>query len=177
MATPLPITNEQYPIGFPDRNPCVQDRPAHIEAIRAFPAQFSSVYNGLQDQQLDTPYRIDGWTLRQLAHHVADSHMNAWVRTKLALSEDWPAIKPYDEKLWAETAEVRGPVEPSLLLLAALHQRWALLLESLTPEQWERGYVHPESGRTNLAQVAALYGWHGRHHLAHASGLRERMGW
>ncbi len=180
MATPSsynPAENDRYPIGPPDRNPSKQDRGEHISAIREFPGQFAAAFADLQENQLATPYREGGWTLRQLAHHAADSHINAWVRIKLALTEDWPTIKPYDEKLWAETAEVRGSIEPSLALLAALHPRMAALFESLTPEQWERGYVHPENGQTTLAQVAALYSWHGRHHLAHAVRLRQRMGW
>lgn len=177
MATPPhPVLNQQYPIGPPDRNPSPEDRATHVATIREFPAQLALAYSGLSDDQLDTPYREGGWTLRQLAHHLADSHMNAFVRLKFALTEDWPTIKPYDEKLWAETAEAQGPVEAPLAMLAALHTRWTALLEAMTPEQWERGYVHPESGRTSLDRVAALYSWHGRHHLAHATGLRERMG-
>jgi len=181
-ATPLPTSMRysldlRYPIGSPDHNPSPRDRAAHIAAIRLLPERFSAVYAGLASAQLDTPYREGGWTLRQLAHHVADSHMNAFVRMKLALTEDWPTIKPYDEKLWAQTAEVAGPVEAPLALLTALHARMADLLASLADADWERGYVHPENGRATLAQMAALYSWHGRHHTAHAAGLRQRMGW
>ncbi len=167
----------RYPVGGPDRNPSPVDRPLHIAAIRSLPKHFSAAYEGLSPEQLETPYREGGWTLRQLAHHVADSHMNAFIRIKLALTEDWPTIKPYDEKLWAQTAEVAGPVEAPLALLTALHTRMADLLASLTDADWERGYVHPENGRATLAQVVALYSWHGQHHTAHAADLRQRMGW
>ena len=172
-----PALHERYPVGPPDRNPAFEHRAAHIEAIRLLPAKFALACKGLSDEQIDTPYREGGWTLRQLVHHVADSHLNAWVRLKLALTEDWPTIKAYDEKLWAETAETLGSVDASLELLAALHVRWATLLAALEPEQWQRGYVHPESGRTSVLQLAALYAWHGRHHTAHALGLRQRRGW
>jgi hypothetical protein len=167
----------RFPIGPPDRNPALNDLPLLLNAIQQLPRQFSEAYSGLSDAQLDMPYRDGGWTLRQLAHHVADSHMNAFVRTKLALTEDWPTITAYNEKLWAETAEVRGNVEPPLALLAALHLRMHALLAGLDEAQWQRGYVHPESGRATLLQVAALYAWHGRHHTAHANGLRQRLGW
>lgn len=167
----------RYPVGGPDRNPSLADRPLHIAAIRSLPEHFLAAYKGLSTEQLETPYREGGWTLRQLAHHVADSHMNAFIRIKLALTEDWPTIKPYNEKLWAQTAEIVGSVEAPLALLTALHARMADLLASLADADWERGYVHPENGRANLAQVAALYSWHGRHHTAHAADLRQRMGW
>ncbi len=180
MSTPsshTAVADERYPIGHADRNPSEHDRSAHVAALREFPSRFAATFADLEAEQLAVPYREGGWTLRQLAHHVADSHMNAWIRIKLALTEDWPTIRPYNEKLWAETAEVAGPIEPSLMLLAALHGRMAALFESLTPAQWERGYIHPESGRTSLQQVAALYSWHGHHHLAHAMRLRQKMGW
>ncbi len=170
-------TLDRYPMGPPPREASPGALPSYIAAIAAFPGRFSQVYEGLDAGQLAMPYRSGGWTLRQLAHHVADSHMNAFARLKLALTEDWPTIKPYDEKRWAETAEVQGPVEPSLALLPALHARWAALLQALTPEEWARGYVHPENGRTSLPEFAALYSWHGEHHLAHAARLRERMQW
>ena len=176
MTTPHDVSLLQYPIGKPDPNPPV-DRPLAVAAIQEFPALLRDAYAGLDGLQLDTPYRDGGWTLRQLAHHIADSHMHAFARVKFALVEDWPTIKPYDEKRWAETAEVRGPVDAPLALLAGLHPRWAALLQALTPGEWECGYVHPESGRTTITQAAALYSWHGRHHLAHVTGLRERMGW
>ncbi len=155
----------------------MQDRARHIACIRSLPGEFSRACENLTAVQLNTPYREGGWTLRQLAHHVADSHMNAWVRLKLALTEDWPTIKPYDEALWAETAETHGPIEAPLALLAPLHARMADLLDALQPGQWDRGYMHPESGRTPVAQFLPLYSWHGRHHTAHALRLRQRMHW
>ncbi len=173
-ASPDPL---RYPIGAPDRNPSTADLAAHLVAIRALPDQFAAAFAGLDDRQLDTPYRDGGWTLRQLAHHVADSHTNAWVRLKFALTEDWPTILPYNEKLWAETAECRGPVDAPLAQLAGLHVRMHALYASLQGAEWERGYVHPVNGRTTVAQMAALYSWHGRHHTAHVTGLRSRMGW
>lgn len=149
----------------------------HIPALCSLPRELAAAYAGLHAEQLDTPYRAGGWTLRQVAYHLADSHMNAFVRLKLALTEDWPTIRPYDEKLWAETPDARGPVEEPLALLIPLHARMVRLFDSLTPEQWQRGYVHPESGRTTVAQFATLYSWHGRHHLAQVMGLRNRQGW
>jgi len=135
-----------------------------------------SAVAGLDDFQLDTAYRDGGWTVRQLVHHVADSHMNAYVRIRLALTEDWPTIKPYAESRWAELADAKTlPVEVSLALLEALHRRWVVLLKSLGEEDWQRGYMHPENGRQALGTVIALYSWHSRHHTAHVTELRKRM--
>jgi hypothetical protein len=132
----------------------------------------------LPDGQLDTPYREGGWTVRQLVHHVADSHINAYVRMRLALTEDWPTIKPYEEAEWAKLEDARTlPVEVSLALLKSLHLRWVALLKSLSEADWARGYVHPESGRERLETVAGIYGWHSQHHVAHVTELRKRMGW
>ena len=168
----------RYPIGPPPKAGLADATPASIAAIRSLPGELQAALQGLNDSQLDTPYRPGGWTLRQLAHHVADSHLNAYVRLRLALTEDWPTIKPYEEARWAELADARtAPVAISLDLLAPLHARWVLLLESLTGADWQRGYVHPESGRTTIEAMTGLYSWHGRHHTAHATGLRERMGW
>jgi len=137
-----------------------------------------SAVAGLDDFQLDTAYRDGGWTVRQLVHHVADSHMNAYVRIRLALTEDWPTIKPYAESRWAELADAKTlPVEVSLALLEALHRRWVVLLKSLGEEDWQRGYMHPENGRQALGTVIALYSWHSRHHTAHVTELRKRMSW
>lgn len=177
MTTPSLLLPTRYPLGPMDTSPAPEGRAPSIAAIRALPAQFASAYQGLTEEQLETPYREAGWTLRQLAHHLADSHINAFVRVKLALTEDWPAIRPYDEKLWALTPEVHGPVDAPLAVLAGLHARWAALFEGLDESQWQRGYLHPESGRLTLTQVAALYSWHGRHHTAHAAHCRARMGW
>jgi hypothetical protein len=132
----------------------------------------------LSDQQLDTAYREGGWTLRQVVHHIGDSHANCYIRFKLALTEDWPTIKTYDEAAWANLADSRWlPVEPSLELIAALHARWVDLLESLSEEDFHKGFAHPEMGRQNLAKVLALYDWHSRHHTAHITSLRARQGW
>ena len=176
MPTPDPLFDLRYPIGLPENSSDPSARSDAIEAIRALPGRFAAAYAGLNDEQLAAPYREGGWTLRQLAHHVADSHMHAFLRTKFALTEDWPVIHPYEEKLWAATAEVRGPVDAPLITLAGVHARWAALFGALTEDEWQRGYTHPESGRHTLMRVAALYSWHGRHHLAHAVRCRARLG-
>jgi len=154
-------------------------RAAHIQTLLLLPERLKAAVAGLSETQLDTPYREGGWTVRQVVHHLADSHANSYVRFKLALTEDWPTIKPYDEAAWAELSDARSlPVGVSLDLLTALHHRWVVLLESLAEEDFHRGYVHPDSGgRQNLAQVLALYDWHSRHHTAHIANLRQRMNW
>jgi hypothetical protein len=142
------------------------------------PARLREVVTGLSDDQLDTPYRPGGWTVRQLVHHLADSHINSYVRFRLALTEDEPTIKPYNEGLWAELEDARGlPVDVSLKLLEVLHTRLVALLRSLTPCDWERQFRHPESGIVSLDRNVALYAWHGNHHVAHIARLRERMQW
>jgi len=134
--------------------------------------------SGLSEEQLATPYRPGGWTLRQLAHHVPDSHMNSYVRFRLALTEDEPTIKPYLEDKWAELSDAQSaPVELSLSLLDALHARWILLLRSIADDGWQRTFRHPELGLMTLEKNLALYAWHGRHHVAHVTSLRERKGW
>jgi hypothetical protein len=132
---------------------------------------------GLTEGQLDTPYRPEGWTVRQLVHHVPDSHLNSYVRFKLALTEDAPVVKPYDEALWAKLADVTAPVETSLMLLESLHQRWVRVLESMSEGDFARGFRHPELGPVRLEQTLAMYAWHGKHHVAHITALRDRMGW
>lgn len=133
---------------------------------------------GLSPQQLDTRYRPQGWTVRQVVHHVPDSHMNAYIRFKLALTEDAPTIKTYHEDLWAELADSRStPVETSLTLLETLHERWVALLRSLKDEDWKRSFRHPELGPMPLDANLALYAWHGAHHTAHITTLRQRNGW
>jgi hypothetical protein len=132
---------------------------------------------GLDDSQLDTPYRDGGWTVRQVVHHVADSHANSYVRFKLALTEDWPTIKGYDEAAWANLADSGLPIEVSLTMIEALHGRWVGLLESLSDDDFQKGFAHPEMGRQNLARALALYDWHSRHHTAHITSLRVRQGW
>ena len=170
----------RYPIGrfAPPASSMAGMRAAHIQTIRLLPERLAAAIDGLDDTQLDTPYRDGGWTVRQLVHHIADSHANAYIRFRLALTEDWPAIKAYDEAAWAELADARSlPVGVSLGLLAALHARWVVLLGSLSEEDFRKGYVHPVSGRQSLAVALANYDWHSRHHTAHIVNLRQRMGW
>ena len=149
-----------------------------VEEIAAAPARLRGAVAGLTPGQLDTPYRPGGWTVRQVVHHVPDSHLNSYVRFKLALTEDGPTIKPYDEARWAELPDSREtPLEVSLGLLDALHGRWVTLLRALSPADLERTFRHPEMGVVPLRKNVALYAWHGRHHVAHITALRERMGW
>ncbi|WP_343216653.1 YfiT family bacillithiol transferase [Deinococcus aestuarii] len=173
-------TDPRYPLG-PMPQPLTltpEERAEAVAAIRALPGELRGAALGLSASQLDTPYREGGWTVRQVVHHVADSHMNAVVRLKLALTEDRPTIKPYEEGLWAELADMRLPLEPSLDLLDGLHTRWAAVLASLTPEDWTREWTHPEHGHTfTVDTLGAMYAWHGRHHIAHVTGLRLRQGW
>jgi DinB superfamily len=170
----------RFPIGefhFP-KAVSAADLDNFVHQIAEAPAQMRAAVAGLSDSQLDTPYRPGGWTVRQLAHHVPDSHINSYVRYRLALTEVEPVIKPYEEKLWAELADARSlPVEPSLVLLESLHARWVPLLRSLSPPEWKRTFRHPELGVVSLENNAALYAWHGRHHVAHITALRERMSW
>ena len=173
-------TDPRYPIGRFDRPAQLndRDRAAAIEVIAGTPAALRAAVAGLTPVQLGTPYRDGGWTVRQLVHHVPDSHLNAYVRWKLALTEDNPMIKPYAEAAWAELPDVAGvPIDVSLTLLDALHTRWVVLLRTMMPALWARTYNHPDNGTMRLDQVAALYAWHGRHHVAHVTSLRERMGW
>ena len=170
----------QYPIGrFEWRGQnSADDRRRLIDAIDQTPANLRAAVEDLSEQQLDTPYRPDGWTIRQVTHHVPDSHMNAYVRFRLALTENEPTIKPYDESRWAELTDARtAPVEASLALLEALHLRWAMLLRSLSVADFARQFRHPEMGVVSLDKNLALYAWHGRHHVAHVMFLRERMSW
>lgn len=175
-----PTEDLRYPVGKWDRQPA-NDAAAVAEAIatiEALPARLREAVAGLDDAQLDTPYRPGGWTVRQLVHHVADSHINAYVRCKLALTEDRPAIKAYEEKLWAELPEARtAPIEVSLKLLDALHERWVLLLRALGQRELDRPYVHPEMGDMPLRAMLGMYAWHCRHHVAHVTALRRRRGW
>ena len=169
----------KYPIGqftAPAENG-VAERAAHLDVLRLLPEHLKAAVSGLDESQLDTPYREGGWTVRQLVHHVADSHANAYIRFKLALTEDWPAIKPYEEAEWAKLADSKLPIEVSLTMLALLHERWTVILESMGDEEFVRGYVHPELGRQQLGVVLAMYSWHSRHHTAHVTSLRSRMGW
>jgi hypothetical protein len=171
----------RYPIGkFTYTGPLTEsDRSACIARIAAAPAKLRAAVAGLTDPQLDTRYRPEGWTVRQVVHHVPDSHLNAYTRFRLALTETVPTIKPYEEARWAELPDAKaGPVEISLGLLDALHVRWVLLLRQLKTQDWERTYNHPEHRREwTLDEVLAMYAWHGEHHVAHVTKLRQRQGW
>jgi hypothetical protein len=170
----------RYPIGgftrYTDGDQ--RARASALAAIEALPAALGDAVQGLDQPQLDTPYRDGGWTVRQVVHHLADSHVNAYVRCKLLLSADQPTINAYDEVQWAEMADGRtAAVAVSLQLLEALHLRWVQCLRSLPAPAFARTLVHPENGRMTLDHVVGLYGWHGRHHVAHITGLRKRRGW
>ncbi|HVX41601.1 MAG TPA: putative metal-dependent hydrolase [Gemmatimonadaceae bacterium] len=170
----------RYPIGRFSRPDSLTPaaRRAAIDTIAQCPAQMRAVVNGLDDAQLDTRYRPDGWTVRQLVHHVPDSHVNAYVRTKLALTEDTPTIKPYDEAAWARLPDAEStPIETSLRLLETVHDRWVRVLQAMRPADFERTLEHPENGLMTLDQLVATYDWHSRHHVAHIRNLRERNGW
>lgn len=170
----------RYPIGkFSYQEPLTeQQKLAYLEDIRQTPAKLRHAVSGLSQKQLDTPYRPEGWTVRQVAHHLPDSHMNAYVRCKLALTEDEPTVKPYAEDRWAQLSDTKvTPVEVSLALLENLHDRWVRLLKSLTAEEWKRPLRHPEFGTMTLDKVLGMYAWHGRHHVAHITELRKRMSW
>lgn len=170
----------RYPTGRfrPRTNLPAGERRALTDDIAALPADLRATVSGLSSRQLDTPYRPGGWTVRQVVHHVPDSHLNGYVRFKLAVTEDEPAIVVYDQAAWAELVDAQGEdVETSLTLLEMLHRRWALLLRALDEEQLARAYRHPEEGRVTLEYALQLYAWHGRHHRAHVARLRERMGW
>ena len=175
------MSDLRYPIGKfePPANVADADRPALIDHIAALPANIRHAVAGLNDARLDTPYRDGGWTVRQVVHHLPDSHLNAYVRCKLALTEDEPTIKPYDEARWAELSDSRiVPIDVSLTLLDMLHERWVALLRSLGPAELRRTMRHPEHGRVmSIEYVMGLYAWHGRHHVAHITALREREGW
>ena len=171
----------RFPIGeFRYQGPATAAGRRHrIEQIEQAPAALRAAVRGLSDAQLDTRYRPGGWTVRQVVHHVPDSHLNAMTRFKLALTEDTPTIRPYDEARWAELGDVGAtPVETSLRLLEALHERLVILLRSLEPAQFQRTLFHPERNAVmTLDELLALYAWHGRHHAAHITGLRQREGW
>lgn len=170
----------RYPVGKFDLRAKISDaqRPALIQQIAATPAHLRAAVKGLNEQQLDTPYRPGGWTVRQVVHHLPDSHMNSYIRFKLAVTEQQPTIKPYEEQLWAELADGKtAPIEVSLQLLEALHQRWTMFLHSLQPADFNRTVVHPANGVMTVDTLLGLYAWHCRHHVAHITALRERMRW
>ncbi len=170
----------RYPIGpfRLDGTPTHEQVQRAIEEIAEAPATLRAAVEGLTPEQFDTPYRPGGRTVHQVVYHVPDSHLNSYCRFKLALTEDEPTIKAYHEDRWAELDEARtAPVEVSLALLESLHKRWVLMLKSLAPSDFDRAFRHPELGLVSLAKNVCLYAWHGRHHVAHITTLRERMGW
>ena len=170
----------RYPVGRFQRPESLNDaqRRVAIENIAAMPRNFRAAVAGLDETQLDTPYRPDGWTVRQLVHHVPDSHLNAYTRFKLALTEDTPTIKPYDENEWAKLEDSRTtPIETSLSLLENVHDRWVRVIRAMSPSDFSRKLNHPENGMMNLDQLLAAYDWHGTHHTAHVANLRSRHGW
>jgi uncharacterized damage-inducible protein DinB len=170
----------RYSIGkFEYQGPLSEaQRSVLLQQIADTPANLRLATTALSQSQLDTPYRPGGWTVRQVVHHVPDSHMNSYVRFKLALTEEEPTIKTYAEDRWAELADTPAtPIQVSLTLLDSLHDRWVRLLRSLSPEQWKRSFRHPDLGPMNLEKTLALYAWHGRHHVAHITELRKRMAW
>ena len=174
------VDDPRFPTGKFHFNPEITPdlRRQCIAAIREAPAAMRAAVKGLSETQLNTPYRDGGWTVRQVVHHVPDSHMNAFIRFKLALTETNPTIKPYNEDAFAQLADVtRTPVETSLTLLDALHQRWVALLEAMGPDDFTRPLIHPEIGPITLDRLLQLYAWHGRHHVAHVTALRARDGW
>ncbi len=174
------MTDFQYPIGKfqPPEKVSDHDRQAFIRQIEEAPAALWSAVTGLSEEQIDTPYREGGWTVRQVVHHLADSHMNAFVRFKLAMTEEQPAVKTYNQERWAELPDARTPpVVVSLNLFDSLHKRFVALLRSMSAADFARTMKHPEMGVVPLVQYLSLYAWHGRHHVAHITGLRERKGW
>jgi hypothetical protein len=169
----------KHPIGrFSFQAPSTPaQRSQWIDEIAAAPAQLRAAVARLTDEQLDTPYRPEGWTVRQVVHHVPDSHLNSYVRFKLALTEDNPTIKPYDEAAWAELADLSTPIEVSLTLLESLHARWVVLMRSMSDADFLKQFRHPERGPVTLEMNLALYAWHGKHHISHITSLKDRMKW
>lgn len=170
----------RYPIGkFHYQGPPNEEQKnTFLNEVAQTPANLRAAIQGLNDSQLDTPYRDGGWTVRQVVHHLPDSHLNSYVRFKLALTEDDPTIKPYAEDRWAELADSKStPIAVSLTLLDSLHDRWVRLLWSLSAEDWKKTFRHPDMGQMTLEKALAMYAWHGKHHVAHITELRKREGW
>ncbi|TAE46973.1 MAG: putative metal-dependent hydrolase [Bacteroidetes bacterium] len=176
----LQLEKLRFPVGRSATRDTLSEaeRVSFIQVIENLPAEMNAAVAGLDDAQLDTPYRADGWTVRQVVHHVADSHMNAFIRFRLALTEEGPTIKTYEEKAWAELVDsLTLPVAASLGILEGLHARWTLMLRHMSSEDFARVLLHPDRGLLTLDEMLCLYEWHSRHHVAHISSLRQRMGW
>ena len=174
------MTDPRYPIGeFSFDGTLTEAQKAkHLDDVEQAPARLRAAVRGLSNARLDTPYREGGWTVRQVVHHVPESHMNSYIRFKLALTEEAPTIRPYLEDRWAKLSDATtAPVELSLVLLESLHKRWMLVLRAMKPEEWKRTFRHPEIGLMTLEKALAQYSWHGRHQVAHVTCLREKMGW
>jgi len=170
----------RYPVGpfVPKPSLTRVERQALLDDIDACPAKMRAAVEGLNESQLETPYRDGGWTVRQVVHHVPDSHLNAYTRLKLALTEENPTIRPYEEAAWAQLADVRDtPIETSLTLLETLHKRWMTLWRAMSDDDFKRPLIHPDHGQEDLDWLLQMYGWHSRHHVAHITSLRERNGW
>ncbi len=178
--TDLELDRLRYPAGRFVTPPTISDddKGLWIAELEALPARLREMVQTLDEEQVSTPYRPEGWTVRQVVHHLPDSHLNSYIRFRLALTEDAPTIRTYYEQLWAELPDAKlGPVEPSLALLEALHLRWTALLRSMTGEQFARTFSHPEWGSMRLDAALGQYAWHGRHHLAQIESLRRRLNW
>lgn len=170
----------KYPIGKFRLDPEVtpEKRDGWIDRLDELPSRLHGAVDDLSDQRLETPYRPEGWTIRQVVHHIADSHINAFVRCRLALTEPKPTIKPYDQAAWARLADARSaPIGPSLAIISAVHERWVFLLRDLSQDDYSRVLHHPEMGDIDVDTILQMYAWHGDHHLAHITGLRDREGW
>jgi len=169
----------RYPIGEFDASIEITNelRKDWIQTINDLPTKIAEAVEGLNDEQLDSPYRLEGWTVRQTVHHVADSHINSLCRFKLAMTEENPTIRPYFEDRWAELADSLLPIDVSLKIIEGIHVRWTALLESLTEADFKRPLIHPDSGEWTIEKFLALYAWHSRHHTAHITRLRTRNGW
>jgi hypothetical protein len=178
--TPAQLELLKYPIGKFVAPDTVSDALLNewITTIEGLPKKLNNAVQSLSDEQLDTPYRPEGWSVRQVIHHIADSHMNAYLRFKLALTEDTPTIKPYDEQAWAMLFDYTTEVESSLQLITALHAKWALLLKGMSSKDFEKQYYHPENKQySTLQHVTGMYAWHSNHHLAHITHLAKRSDW
>lgn len=173
------IDDLRYPIGKFERSSEItpEMRVEFIQTIKDLPAKIKEAVEGLSEEQLETPYRPDGWTVRQTIHHVADSHLNSFCRFKLALTEDVPTIRPYDEASWAELADSKMPLEDSFKIIEGIHSRWTNLLNSMTDAEFARKLIHPDSGEWTIEEFLGLYEWHSKHHTAHITRLRERNKW